>query len=137
MNGYVSKKDFGKDETNVGYALYVRNNLKPNDYFRCNTGDIYKSMNVSPIKGNQIYYANGDYSWVNVLAVRNFSNKKADLLEEGDYIRIISSAYFEPVYYSYGELVIRDDIPVKNYSNDFIAEILTKEHIKQMSFKDK
>lgn len=60
-----------------------------------------------------------------------------DLIEEDDYIRIISSAYFEPVYYSYGKLVIRDDIDIKTYSNEFIAEVLTHEQIKQVSYKNK
>lgn len=133
----ISKIDFGEDRTNVGYALYVRENLKPNDYFRCNIGDIYRSMTISPIPNRKIYYANGDYCWVDELAIKNFSDKLSDLIEEGDYIRIISSAYFEPVYYSYGKLVIRDDIDISKYDNNFIAEVLTHEQIKQLSYKNR
>lgn len=63
------------------------------------------------------------------------SHNIIDLIEEHDYIRIISSAFFEPVYYSYGKLVIRDDIPIENYSNNFIAEVITHEQMKSMSYK--
>lgn len=83
----ISKEEFKKHEdSNVAYALYVRNNLKPNDYFRTFDGQIFKSMNVSPIKGNKIYYLNGDYTWVDVLAVANFSDNLIDLIEVGDYV---------------------------------------------------
>lgn len=58
-----------------------------------------------------------------------------DLIEEHDYIRIITSAYFEPVYYSYGKLVIRDDIDISKYTNKFIAEVITHEQMKSMSYK--
>ena len=63
------------------------------------------------------------------------SHNIIDLVQENDYIRIISSAFFEPVYYSYGKLVIRDDIPIENYSNKFIAEVITREQIESMSYK--
>ena len=83
----ISKEEFKKHEDNdVAYALYVRENLKPNDYFRTFDGQIFKSMNVSPIKGNAIYYANGDYTWVDVSAVDNFSDDPIDLIELGDYV---------------------------------------------------
>ena len=58
-----------------------------------------------------------------------------ELLEEHDYIRIITSAFFEPIYYSYGKLVIRDDIPIENYSNNFIVEVITHEQMESMSYK--
>lgn len=58
-----------------------------------------------------------------------------DLIDEGDYIRIITSAYFEPIYYSYGKLVIRNDIDISKYSNKFIAEVITKEEIERRSYK--
>lgn len=83
----ISKEEFKKHEdSDVAYALYVRNNLKPNDYFRTFDGQIFKSMNVSPIKGNKIYYLNGDYTWVDVSAVANFSDNIIDLIEVGDYV---------------------------------------------------
>lgn len=58
-----------------------------------------------------------------------------DLIEENDYIRIVTSGYFEPVYYSYGKLVIRDDIDINKYTNKFIAEVITHEQMKSMSYK--
>lgn len=83
----ISKEEFKKYEDNdVAYALYVRDNLKPNDYFRTNDGQIFKSINVSPIEGNEIYYANGDYTWVNISTVANFSDNLIDLVEVLDYV---------------------------------------------------
>lgn len=58
-----------------------------------------------------------------------------DLIEEGDYIRIATSSKFDHVYYSYGKLVIRDDIDISQYSNNFIAEVITKEQMEQMSYR--
>lgn len=83
----ISKEEFKKHkDSDVTYALYVRDNLKPNDYFRTFDGQIFKSINVSPIEGNEIYYANGDYTWANVLSVVNFSDSLIDLIELGDYV---------------------------------------------------
>ena len=76
----ISKEEFKKYD--IAHSLHVRDSLKPNDYFRTFAGQIYKSMNVSPIKGNKIYYANGDYTWVDILAVANFSDKLIDLSED-------------------------------------------------------
>ena len=58
-----------------------------------------------------------------------------DLIQEGDYIRIITSARFNFVYESYGKLVIGDDIEISKYTNKFIAEVITKEQIEQMAYK--
>lgn len=80
----ISKEEFKKYD--IAHSLHVRDSLKPNDYFRTFAGQIYKSMNVSPIKGNKIYYANGDYTWVDILVVANFSDKLIDLIEIGDYV---------------------------------------------------
>ena len=52
-----------------------------------------------------------------------------DLVEEDDYIRIITSAKFDYVYMSYGKLVIRNDVSIENYSNKFIAQVITHEQI--------
>lgn len=83
----ISKEEFKKyEDSDVAYALYVRDNLKPNDYFRTNDGQIFKSMNVSPIEGNEIYYANGDYAWADISTVANFSDNLIDLVEVLDYV---------------------------------------------------
>lgn len=63
------------------------------------------------------------------------SHNITDLIEENDYIRIITSSYFEPVYYSYGKLVIRDGIDISKYTNKFISEVITHEQMKSMSYK--
>ena len=63
------------------------------------------------------------------------SHNIIDLIEVGDYIRIVTSAYFEPVYYSYGKLVIRDDIDISKYTNKFVAEVITHEQMGSMSYK--
>lgn len=63
------------------------------------------------------------------------SHNIIDLIEENDYIRIVTSAFYEPVYYSYGKLVIRDDIDISKYTNKFIAEVITHEQMKSMSYR--
>lgn len=78
---------------------------------------------------------NGRYTCIDIETIEKASHNIIDLIEENDYIRIITSAYFEPVYYSYGKLVIRDDIPIENYSNDFIREVITKEQFEAMAYK--
>lgn len=76
------------EDNNVSYWLYVKENLKPNDYVKLNTGEITRSMNVSPIKGNKIYYANGDDCWFDISAVRDFSSNLIDLVEYMDLLYI-------------------------------------------------
>ena len=83
----ISKEEFKKHkDSDVTYALYVRDNLKPNDYFRTFDGQIFKSINVSPIEGNKIYYANGYYTWADISAIVNFSDNPIDLIKAGDYV---------------------------------------------------
>jgi hypothetical protein len=82
----------------------------------------------------------GDFiNWLNEDELNRYilkaSHNIIDLIEENDYIRIVTSAYFEPVYYSYGKLVIRDDIDISKYTNKFIAEVITHEQMKSMSYK--
>lgn len=138
----ISKEEFKKHEdSDVAYALYVRDNLKPNDYFRTFDGQIFKSMNVSPIKGNKIYYLNGDYTWVDVSAVDNFSDNLIDLIEVGDYVnglRINSITEVDENHdvrlvwnlTTYGD----DDI---SFSNEEIKSIVTKEQFESMKYEVK
>lgn len=136
---YMSKKDFGEDRTNVGYALYVRENLKPNDYFKTNTGEIYKSMNVSPISNGKIYYANGEYCWVNESAVINFSPNIIDLIEVGDYVngsKVMNIVEEDGTKY----LVLdRDEVYydscLEPSSDKDIKSIVTKEMFESMQYK--
>lgn len=131
----ISKEEFKKHEdSDVAYALYVRDNLKPNDYFRTFDGQIFKSMNVSPIKGNAIYYANGDYTWVDVSAVDNFSDDPIDLIELGDYVnnlvvtRICVDEETEKKYLNlYGSL--------SEWENENIKSIVTKEQFNSVKYE--
>ena len=48
----ISKKEYLKrDDSNVGYALHVQNNIKKDDYAKLNTGEIVK---VTGIRENQV-----------------------------------------------------------------------------------
>ena len=48
----ISRKEYLKrDDSNVGYALHVQNNIKKDDYARFNTGEIVK---VTGIRENQV-----------------------------------------------------------------------------------
>ena len=79
------------------------------------------------------YKINGVYT--NKNDIKKASHNIIDLIEENDYIRIVTSAFYEPVYYSYGKLVIRDDIDISKYTNKFIAEVITHEQMESMSYK--
>ena len=121
----ISKEEFKKHEdSDVAYALYVRDNLKPNDYFRTFDGQIFKSMNVSPIKGNEIYYANGDYTWANISAVANFSDKPIDLIEVGDYVNGLPVAHNAKKNGGNIVILINGDA----YNEEGIKDIVTKEY---------
>lgn len=40
------------------------------------------------IKGNQVFYAYGDYYWVDIAAINNFQEKLFDLIEVGDIVEL-------------------------------------------------
>lgn len=128
----ISKEEFKKHEdSDVAYVLHVRDNLKPNDYFRTFDGQIFKSMNVSPIKGNKIYYLNGDYTWVDVSAVDNFSDNLIDLIEEGDYV----NGY--RVTYVYPNLIKVDSTDIWEIHPHDIKSIVTKEQFNSVKYEVK
>lgn len=85
----ISKKEYLKrNNSNVGYALYVQNNIKKDDYAKLNTGEIVK---VTGIRENQvnkkaIYFGAYDEDWCDSAAVENFSENIIDLIERGDYV---------------------------------------------------
>lgn len=88
MDKYLSKKEYlQKYDSNVGYALYVQNNIKRDDYVRLNTGEIVKVTGIKENKLNKkaIYYGIYEQNWFDSMAVKNFSDKIIDLIEEGDY----------------------------------------------------
>lgn len=134
----ISKEEFKKyEDSDVAYALYVRDNLKPNDYFRTFDGQIFKSINVSPIKGNEIYYANGDYTWADISAVDKFSDNPIDLIEVGDYVngkRVYNISIVDGLKYL--------DVEVEDYLSDMpfinadqITSIVTKEQFNSVKYE--
>lgn len=99
----ISKKEFGEDRTNVGYALYVRNNIKEEDYMRCNTGDIYR---VVGSKGNRVYYIWGEHYWVDISAITNFKEDITDLIEVGDIVHT-KDVLNEDYYYMFDKEMVQ------------------------------
>ena len=129
----ISKEEFKKyEDSDVAYALYVRDNLKPNDYFRTFDGQIFKSMNVSPIKGNKIYYLNGDYTWVDVSAVDNFSDNLIDLIEEGDYVNGVEVEEINDKEIMLVDTHLWID---KEVTNRLIESIVTKEMFNSVKYE--
>ena len=84
------KEHLGKYDSNVGYALYVIDNIKKDDYARLNTGQIVKVKGIKENECNKkaIYYYPGVYNddWFDSSAVENFSPNIIDLIEVGDYV---------------------------------------------------
>ena len=60
-----------------------------------------------------------------------------DLIEENDYIRIITDTDFRSVYSSYGKLVIYrgKELPIETFSNKFIGGIITHEQMESMQYR--
>ena len=89
MNRCISRKDYLKKyNSNVGYALYVQDNIKKDDYARLNTGQIVKIIGIKENKLDKkaIYFNIYNEDWCNSAAVENFSENIIDLLEVGDYV---------------------------------------------------
>lgn len=89
MDKYLSKKEYlNKYDSNVGYALYVQNNIKRDDYVRLNTGEIVKVIGIKENELNKksIYFGIYEQDWFDSMAVENFSDKIIDLIEVGDYV---------------------------------------------------
>ena len=142
MNKYLSKKEYlEKYDSNVGYALYVQNNIKRDDYARLNTGEIVRVIGIKENKLNKkaIYYGVYEQDWFDSMAVENFSDKPIDLIEEGDYVngyKVISADY--DVIDDKTECIELD--LNNNYQYNFISArqiktILTKEQMASIEYK--
>lgn len=88
---YMSRKEYlEKYNSNVGYALYVIDNIKKDDYARLSTGQIVKVIGIKENECNKkaIYYYPGVYNddWFDSSAVENFSPNIIDVLEIGDIV---------------------------------------------------
>lgn len=85
----ISKKEYLKKyDSNVGYALYVQDNIKKDDYARLNTGEIVKVIGIreNNVTKKAIYFGIYDEDWCDSAAVENFSENIIDLIEVGDIV---------------------------------------------------
>lgn len=123
-----------KYDSNVGYALYVQDNIKKDDYARLNTGEIVKVLGIRENNANKkaIYYGIYETDWFDSAATKNFSDEIIDLIECGDYVNgreVKHIAMFEG-FPDYPKLIFVDEkhlIPDDTCENDEIKTILTKE----------
>ena len=83
-NKYMSRKEYLKKyNSEVGYALYVQNNIEKDDYARLNTGLICRVIGIKENNCNKkaIYYGIYEQDWFDSMAVENFSKNIIDLVE--------------------------------------------------------
>lgn len=133
---YLSRKDYlKKDNSNVGYALYVQDNIRKDDYVRLNTGEIVKVIGVKENNVNKkaIYYGFYDTDWFDSSAVENFSEDIIDLIEKGDIVETFDVLNEDVIYIWSEEMLkaLKEDI--KNGIG--IRRILTHEQFKTNSYK--
>lgn len=108
MDKYLSKKEYlNKYDSNVGYALYVENNIKRDDYVKLNTGEIVRVIGIKENKLNKkaIYFGVYEQDWFDSMAVENFSDNIIDLIEVGDIVHI-KDVLHEDITYIYGQKII-------------------------------
>lgn len=134
MNRCISRKDYlKKDNSNVGYALYVQDNIKKDDYARINTGQIVKIIGIkeNEVDKKAIYFNIYNEDWCNSAAVENFSENIIDLIEVGDYVngkrihKIDKGQNYCYLYYG----------NCKTFVDYQIKTILTKEQYMQNCYK--
>lgn len=136
----ISKKEYlQKYDSNVGYALYVQDNIKKEDYARLNTGEIVRVIGIRENNVNKkaIYYGIYETDWFDSSATENFSDNIKDLIECGDYVngyRIDNIINGVLVNRTVG--IDRSGVltPIVQYEQD-IKTILTKEQFEQNSYK--
>ena len=125
MNRCISREDYlKKDNSNVGYALYVQDNMKKDDYAKLNTGEIVKVIGIwgNELNKKAIYYDNVYGDWFDAIAVENFSENIIDLIEVGDYVN--GKCVSEIKEYKDGKTLIA---LIGIIMEDDIETILTKE----------
>lgn len=132
----ISKKEYLKKyDSNVGYALYVRDNIKKDDYARLNTGEIVKVLEIRENNANKkaIYYGIYETDWFDSAATENFSDEIIDLIECEDYVNGRKVMYIRD-YEEFKRLDFDEDIDDYIYKED-IKTILTKEQFEQNCYK--
>ena len=134
----ISRKEYlNKYDSNVGYALYVQDNIRKDDYVRLNTGNIVKVIGIkaNTVNKRAIYYGFYKQDWFDSAATENFSDNIIDLIEVKDVIkyRINNiSTTLETKGYVEGIVDISDEEMlqrIKNDKNYEVLEILTKEQM--------
>ena len=141
MNRCISREDYlKKDNSNVGYALYVQDNMKKDDYAKLNTGEIVKVIGIwgNELNKKAIYYDNVYGDWFDASAVENFAEDIIDLIEVGDYVNgmkiddIGEIKRFEKPAQKCLWVNIGDGIDI---IDEEIKDILTKEQYMQNCYK--
>ena len=137
MNRCISRKDYLKKyNSNVGYALYVQDNIKKDDYARLNTGQIVKIIGIKENKLDKkaIYFNIYNEDWCNSAAVENFSENIIDLLEVGDFVN--GESVIE-VHSDLGYVFVdkETELGTKTFCDYQVETILTKEQYMQNCYK--
>ena len=134
----ISRKEYLKKyDSNVGYALYIQDNIRKDDYVRLNTGNIVKVIGIkaNTVNKRAIYYGFYKQDWFDSAATENFSDNIIDLIEVKDVIkyRINNiSTTLETKGYVEGIVDISDEEMlqrIKSDKNYHILAILTKEQM--------
>ena len=87
----ISRKEYLKKyDSNVGYSLYVQDNIRKDDYVRLNTGNIVKVIGIkaNTVNKRAIYYGFYKQDWFDSAAVENFSDNIIDLIENKDVLKV-------------------------------------------------
>ena len=139
MNKYLSKKEYlEKYDSNVGYALYVEDNIKRDNYARLNTGQIVRVIGIKENKLNKkaIYYGIYEQDWFDSMAVENFSDKPIDLIEVGDYVNGHKVIKLKDGFANGTmEIVLSNNTIIYRHHSEDIETILTKEQFEANCYK--
>lgn len=135
----ISRKEYLKKyDSNVGYALYVQDNIRKDDYVRLNTGNIVKVIGIkaNTVNKRAIYYGFYKQDWFDSAAVENFSDNIIDLIEGGDIVNGMEVLDIYKPRDLWEPIEIRVD---SRYTNFILAEdvktILTKEQYMANCYK--
>ena len=135
----ISRKEYLKKyDSNVGYALYVQDNIRKDDYVRLNTGNIVKVIGIkaNTVNKRAIYYGFYKQDWFDSAAVENFSDNIIDLIEVGDIVNGMEVLDIYKPRDLWEPIEIRVD---SRYTNFILAEdvktMLTKEQYMANCYK--
>ena len=128
----ISRKEYLKKyDSNVGYALYVQDNIRKDDYVRLNTGNIVKVIGIkaNTVNKRAIYYGFYKQDWFDSAAVENFSDNITDLIEDKDIVEIELSEEFvekkdKKKLIQIGDIYTKETLQ-KDIDNGIITRILT------------